>query len=677
MKNTTAADESSGKETMTEVSHLEDKYGKELAIVKDLGVGPTMAARVVDKMLYTIGRGKLHIADISNPADPKIVGKIDGLGNTRQLVVSDGIAYVTSREDSVFIVDVGNSQAPELLCHYDAIEVATGVDVSGNVLFVACRPHGVELVDVSNPRKPLHLSTARTGEAQSVAVRNGYAYVGVWGTSELVVVDVRNPREPEITAKCPLDGFGDGVAVRGKYVYAATGHHSRARKTWRPKEGDPGYGCGHGLEIFDISNPAEPTFVSRIKSPPFYGIRYDMWGVKVAGDHAFVADTHNGIFVVNIKNPKRPFFVAHKQLPYVESQKLPAFVGGLALTKDYIYVADGWTDLHVVAAPDLAEPCKLEPDKPPVIPPFRSKSDKRFRIYHPGDQVRAVDFMGDTAVVAAGSDGIHVVQLWPEIKRLNQYETEGFAMEVKVFGEQVYVAEERGGLSIWRRSGTGALTFQSRYEPRGPIVRDVTVPPPGKYALLKLGEFILDIVDVSNPVEPKRAFCDNKSNEKHGRLYHIGEDLIEDRYVCILWATGGLGWYDLYGGTGHEFTVDKYAHRLGDNGTVPLRDKRLVIYGGGFLLIDREEHRPPTEMKIHSVDKCRLNGKPRLYGNKLYVSNRAMGDISIVDVSDVTQPKLLEHFNVPGNPGKIVLHNGILVIPNGYEGLWVDDKNRE
>ena len=653
------------------VGHPQDKYGPELAIVRDLGIGPTMAATVVGETLYTIGRGTLRISDISNPDAPRILGKLGGLGNTRQIAVSEGIAYITAREDGVFIVDVQTPQKPRLLCHYDAIEVATGVDISGSVLFVACRSHGVEIVDVSNPAKPLHLSVARTGEAQSVAVRNGYAYVGVWGSSELVVVDVSNPREPNVTAKRPLDGYGDGVAVRGKHVYVATGHHSRARKVSRPKEGDVGYGAGHGLEIFDISNPAEPAFVSRIKTPPFYSLGNDMWCVKIAGEHAFIADTYNGMFVVSIKDPANPHFVAHRQLAYVESRELPGFVGGLALAKDHIYVAGGWTDLHVLAASGLAKPCSSEPDTPLVIPPFKPRHNDGFRIYRPDGQVRAVAFMGNLAVLAAGSDGIHVVQLWPEIRLLNRYETQGFAMEVKAVGDLVYVAEEKGGLSIWRQAGPGQLALQARYQPRGRIVRDVVIPPPGKYALLQLDLSVLDILDVSTPSEPRSVLTD----KGHGFVNDIADELFNDRYACVLWQLHGVFWYDLYGGPKPEFTGKKYPHRLGST-IVVLGDKVLTVHRGGFVLLDPEEQRPPSEMPVHRVPKHRLTGKPQLYGAKLYLSSRTTGDISIVDVSDAENPRLVDQFNIPGNPGRPVLHNGALVVPNGYEGLWVEDTKK-
>ena len=408
-------------------SHAAGQYGPELPITASLGLGPSMDAAVVDQTLYVIGDGKLHVADISNPASPRIVGGLDGLGNTRQIEVHRGAAYVTAREDGLFIIDVSRPATPVLLNHYDAIELATGIALSGDLAFVACRTAGVELVDISQPARPVHLSTIRMGEAQSVAARNGFLYAGVWGSREVVICDVRNPRQPTIVARAPLDGNGDGVALRGDYCFAATGHHARG---WRPKdaEASPFYGRGHGLEIFDIRNPAAPVFVSRVKMPRFYRIGMDMWDVIVAGDYAFVADTYNGVFVVDISDLKKPRFVGHRQLPSVPAEtidgvststerlpgterlqtvfaadgvaageRLPSPVGGIALAKDTLYVAGASTDLHVVAAPAVAQPPQQEPDQEVKIPPPQpSERDPRFRIYRPEGQVWGVAFSGDT-----------------------------------------------------------------------------------------------------------------------------------------------------------------------------------------------------------------------------------------------------------------------------------------
>ena len=282
-------------------------------------------------------------------------------------------------------------RSPLLLNHYDTVEFATGIELSGNVLFAAHRNFGVELIDISDPAKPRHLSLVRTGEAQSLVARNGYLYVGVWAEAKLVVVDVQNPQQPKITAKLPLDGYGDGVDVAGNYVYVATGHHSKSKEHKKP--GDPGFGAGHGLEVFKIDDPAQPVFVSRVKFPPLYEIGNDMWGVTIANKHAFVADTWNGIFVVDIADPENLKIVARckppAKNPDARSKKGTRgnFIGGLAVIKDHIFMAGGYSDLHVVKAAGLAAVPTPETDKAPSIGkalPPEEYEPERWKMYRPG-----------------------------------------------------------------------------------------------------------------------------------------------------------------------------------------------------------------------------------------------------------------------------------------------------
>ena len=69
-----------------------------LPIVANAGVGPTIDVAIVGERAYSIGRGSLRVLDISKPRFPKVLGKLAGLGNTRQLVVRNGVAYIGSRE---------------------------------------------------------------------------------------------------------------------------------------------------------------------------------------------------------------------------------------------------------------------------------------------------------------------------------------------------------------------------------------------------------------------------------------------------------------------------------------------------------------------------------------------------------------------------------------------------
>jgi len=670
------------------------RYGEELRIVGGLGIKPRggqygrelltvgMDATVVGQMLYVTGRGKLHVADISDPGEPHIVGELTGLGNSRQIAVNSGVAYVTAREDGLFIVDVTKPHEPELLCHYDSIEFATGVAVSGDVAFLACRNYGVELVNVSDPVHPVHISTVRTGEAQSVAARDGYLYTGVWGTCELVTVDVRDARKPVIAARAALDGYGDGVDVRGAYCFVATGHHSRefrypggsgiTGKDTAQRRGplSPGYGCGHGLEIFDIANPAEPVFVSRIKTPPFYRLGMDFWSVTVSSDYAFVADTHNGIFVVDVSDPRRPRFVAHRQLDYLRRRGCHDPVGGVALGPGTIYVPGIYSDVHVMAAPGLAATSEPEPDAPPIIAPHRLKPSAGYRIYRPEGQVHAVAVAGDSAITAAGSAGIHVVQIHPEIQKLTEQPTEGFAMDVKVLGDHVYVAEGRGGLSIWRYGPDASLTLVGRYRTRRATMRQVVIPPPGRVALLHVGANYLHVVDVADPLHPRCVLKDTRLGLLVGD--QIADGFLGNRYACVFWHVSGLHWYDLQERSQPVYTGDNYACRIGaQNGIAFLEHEALVTYQGKYFLLDREETRPPDELPQFGVEGHDLTGKPCVFTDRLYVSNRPQGRVSVVDISDLTAPKLVDSLELEGNPGRIIVHADMALIPAGYQGLLV------
>ncbi|NOZ21481.1 MAG: hypothetical protein GXP25_10385, partial [Planctomycetes bacterium] len=491
-------------------------------------------------------------------------------------------------------------------------------------------------------------------------------------SKELVICDVKNPRRPAILSKTPLDGYGDGVFVRGKYCFAATGHHSRKMK--KRDESDPAYGGGHGLEIFDITNPKKPKPVSRIKTPRLYRMGMDMWDVIVSGDYAFMADTYNGVFVVDISDIKTPRFVGHRQLDYVK-RKDHSPVGGFAIGKGVIYAAGAWTDLHVIEAP-MARPAESEPDRPPIIPPYKPEKLAKFRIYKPDGQVWAVAFADDIAMVACGSAGLHAVQLWPKIKKLSEYETEGFAVDVKVSGNYVYVAESKGGLSIWKRKKGGTLKPIGRFRVRGQSIKQVVVPERGKYALLDVGQASFYIIDITDPSNPRKVFKDQRLGLLYG--YQITEGLLEDRYACCFWHVTGFYWYDLYGGPKPVYTGDNYRHRVGaQNGMAILangKDALITTPKGTYVVINRKEQRGPYELPQHGIKGHDLSGKPSIYGNTLYVSNRFWGRVSFVDISDIKKPKLIDAVELDGNPCIIVEHNGCPIIPAGYQGLLVHKK---
>jgi hypothetical protein len=661
-----------------EVKEVPNTYGLELDLVKDAGIGPVMDVAIEGEHAFAIGRGQLHVLDIRMPTEPAVLGALSGLGSVRQILVRDGIVYISSRQDGLFIVDAADPSAPELLNHFDTVEFATGLAISGDVLFVACRHYGVELIDISKPSAPRHLSTVRTGEAQSVVARDGYLYTGVWASSEVVTVDVRDPWKPVITARTSLDGYGDGVDVKGDMLYVTTGHHSR--ETPRKQPGDPGFGRGHGLELFDISDPAKPQWLSRVKFPPLYEIGNDMWGVTVANGHAFVADTYNGLFVVNVADPKSPRVVGYRRLPFVESRDIHSFVGGLAVSDDCVYLAGGYSDLHLVAAPGMAKSPVVEADRAPTIGsrPAVSADRDEWRIFRPGSQVHGIDFLGDDrAVVACGSGGIRLVELWPKIAEVSQHETAGFATDVSVLGDLIFIAEGTGGLGIFRVGENGSkLKRVGNFIHGRHAIRQVEVPGDGRYVLLQAGANKFLIVDVSDPTEPKLVFEDTR----HGLLYgdQLMRGLVDDRFTCVFWHVSGLHWYDLRATPQPAFSEDHYPERIGSsNGMTVFENHTLATVRGGYRLLDHRQLPAANETPAIQIGDLRHHlGTPTVFGDRLYTAHRAYGVITIVDITDSSAPRLVEEIETPGNPARISVRRNALVIANGYDGLLIRDPKR-
>lgn len=110
------------------------------------------------------------------------------------------------------------------------------------------------------------------------------------------------------------------------------------------------------------------------------------------------------------------------------------------------------------------------------------------------------------------------------------------------------------------------------------------------------------------------------------------------------------------------------------DGIATLGDKALLVTRGKYTVIARDEKRPPEDWTFHGIPGAYISGKPTIDGDTMYLSNRVRGTIKAVDISQIESPRLLADLQLDEHPGPIVVHNGIPVIPAGYQGLLVWDQ---
>lgn len=647
-------------------------YGSELP-AEALGLGPVMDVAVACDFLYAIGKEKLLILSGAPKGKPKLLSQLEGLGNVRQIAVSRGHAFITSREDGLFIVDVREPARPKLVNHYDTAELATAIALSGDVAAVGNRFAGIELLDVSKPANPHLLATIRVGEVQSLVFHHSWLYAGTWSEKAVAVVDVSNPWRPRLVKTVPLDGKADGLDVSGHLLAAATGHHARTKGI--PKPGDAAYGHGHGVEFFDIANPAEPRRLSGVKFPPFYRLGMDMWGVVLAGGYAFVNDTHNGFFLVDLRDPAKPRSIGWRQLPAVHGDPSP--VAGLAVTRGRALLAGAFDDLYLIdtGLPD-AEP--LPAGNGLRVPPEPAEATRHgLPAYVVDGSIRAVvPWRDDLLLVAAGSAGLHVVrQKDSGFERVADYPARGFARDVAFHGDAVYLAESFGGLSFWKEQPDGSLRRTGAYEVPGKSIHQVVLADVGRIAFLAVGASTLHVVKLGADGKSELLL---EEKPKSGLFYRDPfSPLSPDRkHLLVQWHTTGL----------HEFVVESgtvkrsgwvFPHAMDTEcGATVWKDGWLATSRSGLFPLVHGETRSPRVIGLMRLDGHALPGKPSMDEHTLFIADPFLGEVTAVDMSEERNPRLISVLHLTGHPGRVRAHDGKALIPAGRDGLlcWEFEK---
>jgi hypothetical protein len=641
------------------------QFGAELK-AEPLKVGSAMDVAVAGERVFAIGQGNLRVLSNAREGNPLLIGQIGGLGNTRQIAVSRGHAFITSREEGLFIVDVREPSQPKLVHHYDTAELATAIAVSDDVAAVGNRFAGIELLDVSQPTEPKHLATIRVGEVQSLVFHGSWLYAGTWSEKSVAVIDVSDPWKPALVRTVPLDGKGDGLDVSGNLLAVATGHHARTKAI--PKPGDAGFGSGHGVEFFDIANPAEPKWLSGVKFPPFYRLGMDMWGVVLGGGYAFVNDTHNGFFLVDVRDPMKPRHVAWTQLPLVG--KDPGPVAGLAVAKGRVFLAGGFDDLHLVdtslpeADPQIGETGLQVPARPAEVPAHGLPS------YVVDGSIRSVvPWTDDLLLLAAGSAGWHIVRQTDNgFERIAAHPTRGFVRDVAFHGDRVFVAESLGGLSIWQKQPTGEMKRLAAYEARGKSITQVVLANEGRVAFLAVGANSLHVIKIAPDGRAERIL---EESPKSGLFYRDPFSPLspDGRRILVQWHTTGL----------HEFVIENGTVKRGgwifphpmdtECGATPCREGWLATSRRGFFPLAEGETRSPDAIGILKPNARSFPGKPSIADHMLFIADPFLGDVSAFDLSDTANPKLTARLQLSGHPGRVKVLRGKGLVPAGREGL--------
>jgi len=206
--------------------------------------------KVQGDLVYALNAfGLLQVVNVGDSTNPFIVGSLNLSFEPNAMDTAGTLIYVAS-DRYLRIIDAATPATPTLRGRvglsnsaYGAssgVGVSGGVDVSGGYTYVVTS-EGLRIVDVRDPDNPVLLGLYSDRYAYGgVVVRDNIAYYS--GMGVFYVVDVSDPLNPKLLGSCQATSpRGGAVAVSGNYAYL---------------------GCGHGLAVVDISVPTTPTLCS-------------------------------------------------------------------------------------------------------------------------------------------------------------------------------------------------------------------------------------------------------------------------------------------------------------------------------------------------------------------------------------------------------------------------------
>lgn len=631
-------------------------------------------------VLYFGSGHSLHVYDVARAAEPVLLGSVSGIGVPRQIASRDGMVYISTRGTGLWIVDAKDPRAPKIVSRYDSLELATGICVSGDVVMLGQRPTGVEFIDVSDPAHPQHIRVERTRESQSVVYHDGFCYSGEWYAGEVTVVDAHDLSAVKTVSRVKLHGHGDGVDALGDRLYAATGHHRHvptAAGDWTVdgEKGSAGFGAGHGLEIFDISDRASPKFLGRCEFARHFEVSPDLWIPRASaeGRYVFCADTYNGLYAVDAADPTEPKIVGRITVPPEQGDAPSLPVVSLAVGDGAVYFAVSGLGLCVAKCP-VAKARGRDRAAPPANAAFRA--DCTCALSHLTEawrprtraRVQSVVACGDCLYVACGSAGLAVLKEFGGTFRQVGGADAAFCGDVQIRCGKLYSAEAQGGLAVYDLACPESPRLVERVTQFGTRLNAplwVWAPTNTSLVVMSERENVYLAYDEADSWRPSGI--------------RMGGSPSWDKYVPDVLAGGFLGvsmvgrgfcWCDFNAHPPRQ--VKTAIRRMGMNaGSCGWRDGRvLAVVDGSFAYLRPGETAEPEKI---AVEGGPADGVPAWDGAAtVALTQRLHNKVRKVDVTDERHPRVLWTETVVGFPERATFWKGRMIVPCGYQGLLVE-----
>ncbi|MBI2344747.1 hypothetical protein HYV10_01590 [Candidatus Dependentiae bacterium] len=600
--------------------------------------GPCNAVDTKDNFVF-MGNGQtFHVLEISEAGSLKIISEYLTDGYVYDIELQSKLAFVCIGK-GLLILDVTNPSAPKKISEINISGIAISLAPENNFVYITTFSGMLWVVDITNPQIPFLRGSISAGGmiASCVEVKDQIVFVGNPEYPSLVLIDATNP---DTLTRTFIDINGWGLAAYIKDTLLFLGVKDANGKRY--------------LKIFDVADPKNLSFLSQVEinASLINGLTFSEENRTV-----YILSHDKGIYSINISDIKYP-----KVLDKYK-RELPVAVGnvGISLLKNFLLSAyfNGLCVLDI------------------------SKSDslKETTFFPTGGYAQKVTIKDDVVFLASGLSGLWILDVSEPTKpkQVSNICTGSFTEEVIVEDTLAYfinwaVYSDKDTLQgLWIADVsdiykpkilshyTGSVRFSYTNAPNsiaksGNLIFITQVPSNGN-------DTILEIVDVSNPLIPKRV----SAYQNDYTPYDIA---VKDSVAFVATSDRGLRIIDWsVPHSPREISIFHNSTNYSVFGVTVLDSFAYADRIDTFFVLNVSNSRQPFEI-----------GKfGRNYGSfssiVLAATNKFVywveGELGVIDVSDPQNPKEITKFWGSDWGTGVVAKDIYIFFSDRAKGLWI------
>ncbi|MBN2829618.1 MAG: hypothetical protein JXR56_04795, partial [Candidatus Cloacimonetes bacterium] len=526
----------------------------------------------------------LIIADVSNPESPQILSIYETQHRINKTVINDTLAYVI-HSFGVQILNVSDPQNPVLLSSY-----STGTVSSKNcavlieqVLYIATSYNGILLLDISDPTNPQYIgSIYNVGDYCSIQLGDNYAYV-FSDSGELRIYDVSQPINPLQINTYLTQGNAGSIIVENGIGFL---------RLWNPVL------YSYSIEILDLSDIMNIQLLQSYSNCDMTGYPY------FDGDNYYSFQHNTGLTKFDASN-----LIAITEVAQYTVNDIISF----GTVKDgYAYICAS----HITHIVDVSDS-----ENGSLINNFANETAAT--TIEIGDYIT---FIGDNQGIKA-----YIIVDADMLLLLDSIEFDGHVVDMAISDNLLCVLTDEE-LHLIDVSTPENMELLSSYNFNYPYSKAIDVS--GDNAFISTGYSNLIVIDISNPEIPQdngllsvggliNDFCIN------GNSLYVTSDVFGFKLIDITTLSSPIQYAELDTPFNNNITVQDTMCYVTDHdfglAMIDISDPNQLIQVNTILP-------QPTS----GIDACCVSG------NQLVVSDNNWNTIYIYDISDYSQPQLLD-----------------------------------